>query len=83
MGLKQRFFDLLSRGDPGDQAEFVEIARVHVGRGPLTVAALKDEGFHATGDETFNIVTNTSSDYRILVPRREADRAMAHLNTIL
>jgi hypothetical protein len=49
----------------------------------LAVATLRSEGFDATGNETFNIATNVLSDYRILVPRREAERASARLQTIL
>jgi hypothetical protein len=83
VSLRTKFFEWLSRGDPGDPNELVEVARVRIGRGPLTVEELCSAGFHATGDETFNIVTNTSSDYRVLVPRVEADRAMEHLKGIL
>jgi hypothetical protein len=49
----------------------------------MAVATLRGEGFDATGNETFNIVSNVLSDYRILVPRREAERATARLSEIL
>ena len=48
-----------------------------IASGPMTVASLRDSGFDATGAETFNIATDVLSDYRILVPRRQAAEASA------
>ena len=79
VGLRAKFFAWLSRGEPGDPAELLEITRVRIAGGPLMVAALRNAGFQAVGEEAFNIVTRTSSDYRILVPRGEADRAIEFL----
>ena len=59
------------------------MALVPIGSGPMTVATLCGEGFHATGSETFNVATNLLSDYRILVPRREAEQVTARLQKIL
>ncbi|CAB4873810.1 unannotated protein [freshwater metagenome] len=81
MGVLQRFYAMLSRGEPADPDELVEVALVRIASGPMTVARLCSEGFHAVGNETFNIVTNVCSDYRILVPRREADGASALLQS--
>jgi hypothetical protein len=49
----------------------------------MTVASLRDSGFEATGAESFNIVTDVLSDYRILVPRRQATEATARLQVLL
>jgi hypothetical protein len=49
----------------------------------MTVASLRAEGFSASGNETFNIVTNVVSDFRIFVPRREFERASARLVSLL
>lgn len=80
MGIRQKFYNLLSRGEPEDPDQLIEIAVVPIGVGPMTVASLCDDGFSATGNETFNLVTKVASDYRILVPRRESDRATIRLN---
>lgn len=84
MSFRDVVYRWLSRGDAtADPDEPVEIALVPVSAGPMAVAALRDEGFDASGNETFNIATNVVSDYRIVVPRREAERASAQLQTIL
>ncbi len=77
-------YKLLSRGaNVQDPDELVEVALVPISAGPMTVATLRSEGFNATGNETFSIVTNVLSDYRVLVPRHESQRASARLQTIL
>ena len=77
-------YKLLNRGtDAADPDEPVEVALVPIGSGPMTVATLRGEGFDATGSETFNIATNVLSDYRILVPRQQVERATARLQAIL
>jgi hypothetical protein len=84
MGVRDALYRLLNRGaHVADPDEPMEVALVPIGAGPMAVATLCSEGFHATGNETFNIATNVLSDYRILVPRREADRAAARLQAIL
>ena len=84
MSVRDAVYRLLSRrGPPPDPDEMVEVALVPISSGPMTVATLRDEGFEAIGNETFNIATNVLSDYRILVPRREAARATARLQAIL
>jgi hypothetical protein len=45
--------------------------------------SLREAGFDASGAETFNIATDVLSDYRILVPRREAAEATARLQGLL
>ena len=84
MTIRQTIEKLLTRGAPPDDPDVpVEIALVPVGTGPMTVASLRDSGFDATGAETFNIVTNVLSDYRILVPRHQAADATARLQDLL
>lgn len=84
MTIRQRIENLLSRGSaPEDPEALVEIALVPIGAGPMTVASLVESGFEATGAETFNIATDVLSDYRILVPRRQAADAMARLQDLL
>jgi hypothetical protein len=84
VSIREWVFKLLSRGSTSPNPEEpVEVALVPIGSGPMTVETLRREGFSATGGETFNIATNVLSDYRILVPRREAERATARLQTIL
>ncbi len=84
MSIRQVVQKLLNRGQgPADPDEPVEVALVPIGSGPMTVATLRNEGFDATGSETFNIATNVLSDYRILVPRREVEQVTARLQEIL
>jgi hypothetical protein len=84
VSIRDVVFKLLNRGDVvADPDEPVEVALVPIGSGPMAVATLRGEGFDATGNETFNIASNVLSDYRILVPRREAERATARLSEIL
>ena len=49
----------------------------------MTLAALRDSGFTATGNESVDPVTEVLSAYRIFVPRDQADEARAHLETLL
>ena len=62
--------------------ELVEIAIIPLAAGPLSIEFLCAAGFHASGAPTFNIVTNVASDYRILVPRKEAGAAIKCLDEI-
>ncbi|MEY2400545.1 MAG: hypothetical protein QOJ08_656 [Ilumatobacteraceae bacterium] len=84
MTIRQTIEKLLTRGSaPEDPDALVEIALVPIGSGPMTVASLRESGFEATGAESFNIVTDVLSDYRILVPRRQAAEATARLQDLL
>jgi hypothetical protein len=84
MTIRQTIEKLLTRGSvPEDPEALVEIALVPIGSGPMTVASLREAGFEATGAESFNIVTDVLSDYRILVPRRQAVDATAKLQDLL
>ncbi len=78
MAFRDRIGRLLSRGaPPSDPDELIEVAVVRLGQGPMTVAGLRERGIDAHGADYFNIVTNVASDYRILVPRRQAAEAKA------
>ncbi len=86
MGLRQKFLALISRGEPAppaDPDEPVELIVVRGPTGPMTVARLREAGFDATGHETFNVGTKLSSDFRILVPRREVERATVTMQRFL
>ena len=61
----------------------VELIVVRGPSGPMTVARLCEAGFDATGHETFNVATSLLSDYRILVPRREVERATLTMQRFL
>jgi hypothetical protein len=84
MTIRQTIERLLSRGSfPEDPDQQIEIGLVPLGTGPMTVASLREAGFDASGAETFNIATDVLSDYRILVPRRQAVDAAACLQNLL
>jgi hypothetical protein len=84
MGIRQAIERLLNRGSfPENPDEPVEIGLVPLATGPMTVASLREAGFDASGAETFNIATDVLSDYRILVPRREAGEATTRLQGLL
>ena len=69
----------LSEPIPQDPDEPIEIGVVPLARGPLAVAYLRESGFEAGGHDAFNIVSNVASGYRILVPRRQSEEAVAML----
>ena len=78
MGVRERLFRLLERGDRGlDQDEFVEFAVVNLGAGPMLVDRLRNAGIDARGRETVNPATTTLSDYSVSVRRRDLARAAA------
>lgn len=83
MSLRDSLFRLLNSGTAtADENEVVEIGVVPLMRGPMLVTLLRDRGFDATGSETFNLVTEIRTDYRIFVPRREAVAATAALDEL-
>jgi hypothetical protein len=74
---------LLSRGAAStDSTARVELTVVPIASGPLTVAALKDHGIDADGQETFNVATSLLSDFRITVPRGQLSAAQQVLGTL-
>jgi hypothetical protein len=74
--LRQRFIDLLSRGEEPerDPDELVELGTVTLPEGPLTVAALRDAGLEASMFEAFDAPT-AQARARVMVPRRQAAAA--------
>lgn len=68
---------------PEDPDEPVEIGVVPIGKGPIAVTRLREAGFDAGGHDAFNIVTNVSSGFRILVPRRQSEQAVLLLDEFL
>ena len=83
MRIVQKFLGLISGGDAPDPDEPVELIVVRGTSGPMTVARLREDGFDASGHDEFNVATKLSSDYRILVPRRELEAANERLKQIL
>ncbi len=80
MGFRQWFFKVLDKGsDEQNPDEFVEIALVRASAGPMIVESLRQEGFEATGQESFDNVTAATTYYRVMVPRRESEHASAKL----
>jgi hypothetical protein len=69
----------VSRPLPENPDEPIEIGVVPITRGPLAVSHLREAGFEAGGHDAFNIVSNVASGYRILVPRRQSEEAVAVL----
>jgi hypothetical protein len=83
VSLRDSLFRLLNRGaTTADENEPVEIGVVPLLRGPMLVTLLRDRGFDASGSETFSVVTDIRSDYRIFVPRREATAATDALDEL-
>ncbi len=79
----QKFYEVISRGEPADPDEPIELIVVPAASGPMTLARLREDGFDATGHENFNVATETTNHFRILVPRREFERASERLKGIL
>ncbi len=76
MRLRQRFIDLLSRGEEPerDPDELVEVGTVSLPEGPLTVESLRDAGIEAGMVEAFDAPT-AQARARIMVPRRQVAAA--------
>jgi hypothetical protein len=72
MSIRQRILRLLDHGDRvSDPDEFVELAVVNLGAGPMLVERLRRAGIEARGHETVNPATTTLSDYSVSVRRRD------------
>ena len=83
MGFRDRLLKLLDRGEnAGSPDDPVELVRVPAHLGPMTVASLRDQGFHVTGEAAFSVITDTLSDYRILVRREDLAAASAALAAV-
>ena len=76
MSIRDKILRMLSRGAPTDDpSEFIEISRLPIAQGPMTVDRLRDEGFHPRGAEAFSVLTKSLTDYSISVARHEAQAA--------
>lgn len=80
MSLRDTLMRWLDRGHVNvDPDEWVEAAVVPVSQGPLLIERLRTAGIDATGADTFNVVTQVPSDFRVFVQRRDlaaAERAL-------
>jgi hypothetical protein len=75
---------LLDRGaDDADPNELVELVVLKLTSGPMALSALQAAGIAAVGDEAFDVVTRTGTDFRILVPRSQVAAATAILDDAL
>ena len=83
MRIRETIVRILSRGEvTEDPDELVEIAIIPLAMGPMSVEALRAEGFDARGAPTYNVATGIASDYRVLTPRREASAAAGRLELL-
>ena len=78
MGVRERLWRWLARGDAGevDPEVEVEIADVMLHEGPMLVAALERAGITARGVETWSLVSEVTDRMRILVRAADAARAL-------
>ena len=84
MGLRDKLFELLSRGTPPDldEDELVFLEEIPLVNGPMTVEQLKDVGIEAVLIESFDPVTMARSNAEIRVPRRQLAEANELLDTL-
>ena len=77
MGLGRRLLRVLGAEEdtPADPDALVDAVVVPLPEGPVLVAGLQDRGIHAVGLESFNVITDTRSQMRVMV--RRADLAAA------
>jgi hypothetical protein len=55
--------------------ELVEVALVPLHEGPLLLTRLEEGGIAASGIESFDVATSVRNRMRIMVRRRDAERA--------
>lgn len=77
MGLREGFWKLLARGEPGelDPDEMVELVTVPQHKGPLMQAHLSDHGIDATLQVAFDVATRSASLLLVSVRRADFDAA--------
>ncbi len=77
MRLWSRFLECLASGEPteGDPSALCELELVPLTMGPIRVSAVIRNGIAAVGIESFNVMTQTRTNMRIMV--RRADLAAA------
>lgn len=77
MGLRERLWNLLARGEAGelDPDEMVELVTVPQHEGPLMQANLADHGIDATLQVAFDVATRLASLSMVRVRRADFDAA--------
>jgi hypothetical protein len=83
MGLRDTLRHWFGASDEVDPNEPIEIGVVPIAFGQIALTRLRDEGFDAVGHDAFNIVSNVSSGFRIIVPYSQSEAAVARLDDIL
>jgi hypothetical protein len=84
MTFRETVMRLLDRGpEVGSPDDLVELVRVPIHLGPMTVASLQAQGFHAVGRDAMNLVTRSLTDCVIVVKRGELEPASAALAKLL
>jgi len=84
MGLGRRFLRALgaTEGEAADPRALVDAAVVPLSQGPMLVAGLQARGISAVGVESFNVITDTRSQMRIMVVRADLAAATAALEVL-
>jgi hypothetical protein len=83
VGFRDTLREWFGASEEVDPDEPTEIGVVSVAVGQIALTCLREEGFDAVGHDAFNIVSNVSSGYRILVPHAQSEAAAARLDEIL
>ena len=81
MGLRAAFWRLLAKGSPPkrDESDQCDLITMSLFEAPLLIAELNDHGIDAALIESFNVVTKTRSDARVLVRYGDLEAARAVL----
>lgn len=83
MGFRDAMRRWFGASEDVDRDAPMEIGIVHITRGPVALTRLREAGFDAVGHDSFNIVSEVASGYRILVPQHQSEAAVAKLDEIL
>ena len=83
VGFRDTLRTLFGAPDEVDPDEPTEIGVVPIAVGQIALTRLRDEGFDAIGHDAFNIVSNVSSGFRIVVPHSQSESAAVRLDEIL
>lgn len=77
MGLRAAFWRLMAKGSPPRHNEFEQrdLITTSLFEAPLLIAELADHGIDAVLIESFNVVTKTRSDARVLVRHGDLEAA--------
>ncbi len=83
MGLRDTLRTWFGASEEVDPHEPTEIGVVPIALGQIAITHLRDEGFDVVGHDAFNIVSNVSSGFRIMVPYEQSEAAAVRLDQIL